>query len=188
MITILNRKTLHTMQIRDMLEFDRLGPLRSDWVLAPDLSEVNGVSKKYWKLTGDVVSEMSQPEKDAVDAAEFYEHKLLKYEAIDAKTSALIAQGFQFPTDGYMYSLSLESQANIHGVFTARNLGVNYPIHWLNIDEQGSVDLENANDVTEFFLTALGTIRAHKDSGTVLKDLVTAATTVEQLYAIVDDR
>lgn len=40
------------------------------WLHNPDLSSVEGVEPKYWKLTGDVVSEMLQAEKDAVDAAE----------------------------------------------------------------------------------------------------------------------
>lgn len=39
------------------------------WVINPDMSPVAGVPQKYWKLTGDVVSEMSQAEKDVVDAA-----------------------------------------------------------------------------------------------------------------------
>lgn len=42
----------------------------STYVLNPDMSPVSGVPKKYWKLTGDVLSVMSQAEKDAVDAAQ----------------------------------------------------------------------------------------------------------------------
>jgi hypothetical protein len=45
-----------------------------DWVINPDLSGVEGVDCKYWKVTGSppdgVVEEMTQGEKDAVDAAE----------------------------------------------------------------------------------------------------------------------
>jgi len=40
-----------------------------DWIINPDLVLVYGVPKKYWKITGDVVSEMNQSEKDIVDAA-----------------------------------------------------------------------------------------------------------------------
>lgn len=42
----------------------------STYVLNPDMSPVAGVPKKYWKLTGDVLSVMSQAEKDAFDAAQ----------------------------------------------------------------------------------------------------------------------
>jgi len=34
----------------------------------PDLSAVAGVPKIYWIITGDVITEMNQTEKDAVDA------------------------------------------------------------------------------------------------------------------------
>ena len=37
------------------------------WVINPDLSPVSGVPKKYWKLTGDILSEMSAGEKSVVD-------------------------------------------------------------------------------------------------------------------------
>jgi len=40
----------------------------ANYIFMPDLSAVAGVPSKYWKITGDVVSEMSQAEKDAVDA------------------------------------------------------------------------------------------------------------------------
>lgn len=41
----------------------------ADYINNPDLSGVVGVENKYWVITGDTVSEMSQGEKDAVDAA-----------------------------------------------------------------------------------------------------------------------
>ena len=40
------------------------------WIINPNLSAVVGVDRKYWQINGDSVSEMSQAEKDAVDAAE----------------------------------------------------------------------------------------------------------------------
>lgn len=189
MTTILNRTTLNLVQVANISDLSRLGPSVSEWIINPDLSAVGSVPKKYWKLTGDFITEMSQPEKDVVDATNFSEQNPVRYEAIDSRTSELIAQGFAFPPDGYIFSLSMESQANIHGIFTARNLeGVTYPIHLLSLDEQGSVNLQNATDVEAFFLTAVGTIRALKDSGAALKDQVTASTTVEGLRAIVGNR
>lgn len=38
------------------------------WIINPDLSGVEGVPSKYWKITGDTISEMNQSEKNAVDA------------------------------------------------------------------------------------------------------------------------
>lgn len=38
-----------------------------NYIFMPDLSAVEGAPNRYWKITGDVVSEMTQGEKDAVD-------------------------------------------------------------------------------------------------------------------------
>lgn len=40
----------------------------SDWLINPDMSAVVNVPRKYWKLVGNNVVEMTQTEKDAVDA------------------------------------------------------------------------------------------------------------------------
>jgi len=40
-----------------------------DWIHNPDLSAVSGVLAKYWNISGDTISEMSQTEKDTVDNA-----------------------------------------------------------------------------------------------------------------------
>ncbi len=47
---------------------DLLEPL-ANYISQPDMSAVEGVPSQYWVITGDVVSEMSQAEKDVVDAA-----------------------------------------------------------------------------------------------------------------------
>lgn len=41
-----------------------------DWIVNPDLSSVIGIAQKYWKISGDSVSEMTSEEKAVVDAAE----------------------------------------------------------------------------------------------------------------------
>ena len=48
---------------------DSLADPIEDYIEDPDLSSVIGISSKYWIITGDVISEMNQAEKDAVDAA-----------------------------------------------------------------------------------------------------------------------
>ncbi len=46
---------------------DLLEPL-ANYIEDPDLSAVEGVPNRYWVITGDVVSEMDQAAKDALDA------------------------------------------------------------------------------------------------------------------------
>jgi len=41
----------------------------ANWIHAPDLSAVTGFASKYWIITGDIVTLLSQAERDAVDAA-----------------------------------------------------------------------------------------------------------------------
>lgn len=41
----------------------------ANYIENPDLSNVVGVSSIYWNINGDVITEMSQAEKDAVDTA-----------------------------------------------------------------------------------------------------------------------
>jgi hypothetical protein len=41
----------------------------ANYIEDPDLSNVVGVPSIYWIITGDVITEMTQGEKDAVDAA-----------------------------------------------------------------------------------------------------------------------
>lgn len=65
MATVLNRTTKQLIRSANTPDY----PIAS-WVVEPDLSLVDGVSVKYWVITGDVVSEMDQASKDVVDAAE----------------------------------------------------------------------------------------------------------------------
>ena len=41
-----------------------------DWIINPDLTSVQGRPSKYWAISGDVISLMNNPERDAVDALE----------------------------------------------------------------------------------------------------------------------
>ena len=65
MASVLNRTTKEYLPSVNTPEY-----APATWLINPDLSAVAGVPSKYWKLTGDAVSEMSVGEKAAVDAAE----------------------------------------------------------------------------------------------------------------------
>jgi len=93
MADVLNRTTLQYLRSVNTPDFPVL-----DWVINPDLTAVVGVPQKYWKLTGDIVSEMTQPEKDAVDAAEA---------AAVLLTSAEVEQTDDFDMAGAAYATVL---------------------------------------------------------------------------------
>jgi len=65
MATVLNRTTKQLIGSANTPDYPLVG-----WIIEPDLSAVAGVPVKYWIITDDIISEMSQPEKDVVDATE----------------------------------------------------------------------------------------------------------------------
>ena len=49
---------------------NQLAEVVGNYIEDPDLVAVEGVPSKYWIITGDIVTEMTQVEKDAIDSAE----------------------------------------------------------------------------------------------------------------------
>ncbi len=71
-MTYIERSSPRAMEANYGLSFvDAQGAAISnaEWIYNPDMSAVTGVPAKYLVITGDVVTEMSQAEKDAVDTA-----------------------------------------------------------------------------------------------------------------------
>jgi len=63
----------------------------SDWIINPNLSSVQNVPVKYWKITDDTVSEMSQAEKDSADVASLPAAKIQKLAQVRAKSVQIMA-------------------------------------------------------------------------------------------------
>ena len=116
-------------------------------------------------------------------------YKAAKIRDIDRRTDELIDAGFVFPPGGQTFSLSDKAQAKLNGAFAARNEPeFTYPKEWNTKDDDGTYVLADANAVRSFYLTAVGTVSAHLESGTVLKKQVNAATTTAEVDAVVDTR
>jgi len=115
------------------------------------------------------------------------EAKICKCAGIDHRTLELIAQGFVFA--GKTFSLSQAAQSRLLGINQVRdNPAVTYPINWNTIDDSDVYPVPDSATLFSFYLTAMGTYRAHVDSGTTLKDQVRAATTKAEVEAIIDPR
>ena len=65
MANVLNRTTKQYLASANTPDYPVI-----DWIINPDLSATTGFNSKYWTITGDVITLMSQAERDAVDAAE----------------------------------------------------------------------------------------------------------------------
>ena len=182
MSTVLHRTTLELRMRAHTPDYPA-----ADWIINPVLTAVKHLPPKYWKITGDSVDPMSQAEMDAVDLAELEERKARKMKHIDARTGALIGQGFAYAAK--QFSLSTEAQARLMGSHQVRDdPALVYPIEWNEKGDEGHYDIADAADMHGFYLTALGTYRAHVDAGTALKDAVRGAATLEELNAIEDER
>lgn len=65
MANVLNRTTLDYRRSVHTPDFDP-----AEWVIHPDMSAVEGVDRKYWKLDGERPVPMTADEQAAVDAAQ----------------------------------------------------------------------------------------------------------------------
>jgi hypothetical protein len=65
MATVLHRTTKELKFSAD----ENFHPV-SDWIHEPNLSAVSGFASKYWNISGDVVTLMSEAERAAVDASD----------------------------------------------------------------------------------------------------------------------
>jgi len=86
MANALNRNTLEHKRSVHSPDFDP-----TDWIINPNLLAVTGVPKKYWRISGDTVSEMTQVEKDAVDAGLLAAAKSARITQLQAEATEQIA-------------------------------------------------------------------------------------------------
>lgn len=113
------------------------------------------------------------------------ELKEFRYDQIDQRTGELISAGYTYATK--QFSLSQNAQLNLTGADNART-DLTYPVTWNSIDDTDTYDVTDATDLHNMYLTALGTKKAHLDSGTALKDQIRAAVDIPAVDAVVDNR
>ena len=178
MSIVLNRTTLELLKSVSTPEY-----LTEDWVINPDLSGVVAVDKKFWKITGDVVSEMTNLEKDTAYLAE---NKLQKIEAIDLKTKDIILGGFSF--GGKIFGLNPDSITDWIGTKQACDLGfLTYPFFISTINDE-EFSLTDSTMVTNFYIAGLTAKVVAATGGRALKISVNDAANQTELDAVVDNR
>lgn len=160
-------------------------------VEVPDIDLLSSLTRYEVKVVSGSLVEMEQSEKDAVDVAVVLpKYKLKRYIEFDKKTKLLIEQGFEYPPgSGYLFSLTPTAQANLLGTFTARdNPAFTWPLKWPTKLDDYEYVISGSTEFESFYLTALGTIRVCRDSGTLLKDAVRSASSRAEVDAVVDNR
>jgi len=122
------------------------------------------------------------------------EHRLPVLQAqrvleVDLRTDELIAGGFQFPPGaGAYFSLNITAQLRMLGMFQMRANPDIYPVMWNSLDDTSVFTIPDQATAEAFHLTAAATIQGTVNSGTTIKDAIRAATTIEELDAVVDPR
>lgn len=179
MASVLNRTTLQYIASANTPDY-----LTVDWIHNPVMSAVVGVPQRCWVVEGDIVRAMTDVENDASNLVSEKAEKIVE---IDTHTDVLIALGFTYASK--QFSLSLPAQSKMMGTHQIKDdLALVYPINWNTIDDLDVYAITGAADLDAFYLTGLGTIRAHLDGGTTLKSAVRAATTVATVQAVTDNR
>lgn len=140
-------------------------------------------------IVGDLVPDVDSGVwiKESLQALDLAEYKACRFKEIDARTFELISLGFTY--QGLVFSLSQNAQINISGMHQSRDdVAVTYPIAYSTLDDLNHYDVVDSADLHNMYLTALGTKKAHVDSGTVLKDSVRDAVDADAVLLIVDNR
>lgn len=158
----------------------------SDWITNPDLSGVASVPKKYWKTVNDDVLEMTQAEKDDVDAANLASSKVIRKQQVDDRTVELIREGFTW--DAKLFSLSDRAQMNWADLKYSTDAGIVVPPVEISTMNDTGYTLATTTDVADFYTVSYNTKQEHVSSGRGLKEQIDAATTQAELAAIVDTR
>jgi hypothetical protein len=131
------------------------------WIINPDLSAVEGFPSKYWIITGDVVTLMSQAERDAVDAAEKLLNEQNAGKRVGAITPVRLAASVTNSTVNFanVGGLSWQLAANSHyvfeitGVYTAAapttglQIAVNGPASPVMVRAVGNIGVSSSSSV-----------------------------------------
>jgi len=113
------------------------------------------------------------------------EYKAFRVSEIDARTGELIALGYTY--QGVTFPLSQNGQINLLGMITTKDY-LPYPIGLNNINDTAVYQIQDATDLSNLYMTALGTKKALLDSGTGLKQQINAAIDESAVSLIIDNR
>lgn len=176
---VINKSTLQKIESVNTPNYSS-----EDWLINPDLSNVEGVDKKYWKIENDQIVEMDQAEKDIVDSAELAAYKKNKNLSIDAKTKELIESGITY--NNVLFSSSETAQNNWLAMDQLRD-DLTYPFGVTTFDDS-EYTFQDAGELHTFVLVGFATIEPHYSSGRSLKIQVNGASSIAEVDAIEDNR
>jgi hypothetical protein len=165
-----------------------------DWLINPaGLDTLKGaVDPGYWKLTagGDDIEEMTAAEKTAADdsAERLDPEKDRRLAQINHRTDELVDTGqFEYPaSSGNFFSLEPGARENWSGLWASRTI-LSFPqtVGTLDYDD---FDIDDVTELTNFYGTALLTVKGIREAGQDYRKQIRDATTRAAVDAVVDTR
>jgi hypothetical protein len=157
-----------------------------DYLPVPDFSVVAGIPQVYWKIENEQLVEMSDAEKDAVDASQRPAALLDKLLAIDTKTREIIHRGFIHDTK--MFSLSIAAQLNWSRLRLRHATDIiSYPV---TVSTRSSEDYAIADEAAliAFFVALDTTIESILATGRTHRATVRALVRCGDIFEWIDPR
>jgi len=116
------------------------------------------------------------------------QYRALRFKEVDQRTGELISEG-GFTYLGKTFSMSSNAQTNILALDATRDdPAMTYPILYNTKDDLDTYEVPDSANLHGMYLTALGTKKAHTDSGSEIKSLLRAAVDENAIEAIIDNR
>lgn len=186
LLTDVTSKEIDTDKLRK--ELDLSGAISGECGVTTEEDEVN-IGDTIIRIYGDSILVQATLDSTVLDHTpkSLAMYKEEKADVIDKRTGELIAAGYVVAAK--TFSLSKNAQLNLLGIHGSKDSpALTYPIKYNTKDDQDTHIINNSAELETFFLTALGTKKAHLDSGTVLKDSIRAAIDRAGVDAVIDNR
>lgn len=181
MATFLNRST---KQLRDD---DGTGESRPDEIRNPDLSAVAGLPSWQWTIDGEAIRPATAAERAANEAAWLPEWKQQRMADIDARTAAII-EGGSVRVNGVAVRTTLANQVSLSTLKQLADMGLaSYP-QPVSATDGTAYSITSGTDFRRVAGLVAKFVMDAKAAGRSLRAAVLAATSRQQLDAIVDAR
>jgi len=180
MADVLHKETLQYLKSVHTPNYDP-----EEWLINPDLSAVEGVDPKYWKIQDDKVLEMSGEEKDT---AYLEEVKAEAFQAIDARTREILAEGFSYRNERFSLSQAAQLRMTELIFLLDQDAPLDFPIVWNTLDDTWQIELSDSTEVRSFIQEGTQTVVSIINSGTSLKAQIRSALTISAVELIKDER
>lgn len=180
-VNVVRKATLTPMVVLDPGSFDP-----AEYVINPDQNVIDNVPRRWWKVDGDILREMTQAEKDEATLTILPQAKRAKAARIVARTPAVMAAA-GFPYNGKQFRMDAAGVAWYHLLFAAR-AQLTYPVVLPTKDSDGFESIASATEMQAFGAALVAELNRRLAEELALLQQVRIATTPEQVEAVVDPR